>query len=173
MICLLLVSNILRFAFWYHLYQIITYHHLPWLSFFYIINFYSWNHTTTLQIAPKSTQLWLTTCSVGGVETHLDNSIPIQSYQPSEKTLEHIANCITIEHSLHQQKQKIKKKMTKIPTFSKTEEKQLIGLLKTYGSDFSLIATLMKKTRTQILRKFKYFEKKQPSITETIFERVE
>jgi hypothetical protein len=44
-------------------------------------------------------------------------------------------------------------------------------LLKQHGTDLSLIAVLMKKTRIQIRRKYKYFEKKHPELIEKIFER--
>lgn len=38
-----------------------------------------------------------------------------------------------------------------------------------YGSDFSLIATFMDKTRDQIKRKFKSLEKKQAEVSGQIF----
>ena len=49
----------------------------------------------------------------------------------------------------------------------------MISLLKVHGSDFSLIAKLMNKTRVQIRRKFKYLEKNNPKAIETIFEKGE
>ena len=55
--------------------------------------------------------------------------------------------------------------------WSKEEVNTLINLLKKYGSDFTLIATHMTKTRDQIKRKFKVLEKKNPTLTNAIFER--
>jgi hypothetical protein len=43
--------------------------------------------------------------------------------------------------------------------------------LKKYGSDFTMIATRMTKTRDQIKRKFKVLEKKSPLLANAIFER--
>ena len=42
-----------------------------------------------------------------------------------------------------------------------------------YGSDFSLIATFMSKSRDQIKRKFKTLEKKNQEISEQIFQQYE
>lgn len=50
------------------------------------------------------------------------------------------------------------------------EEEQFVELLSVYGSDFSVIAKVMGKTRAQIRRKFKYLEKKKPKAVEVIFE---
>jgi len=38
-----------------------------------------------------------------------------------------------------------------------------------YGSDFSMISTFMSKSRDQIKRKFKSFEKKDKKISDQIF----
>jgi hypothetical protein len=38
-----------------------------------------------------------------------------------------------------------------------------------YGSDFSMISTFMSKSRDQIKRKFKSFEKKDKNISDQIF----
>ena len=55
--------------------------------------------------------------------------------------------------------------------WSKAEVNSLVGLLKLYGSDFTMIATKMDKTRDQIKRKFKVLEKKWPDLANSIFER--
>lgn len=47
----------------------------------------------------------------------------------------------------------------------------LVGLLREFGSDFTMISTKMDKTRDQIKRKFKVLEKKFPHLTDAIFER--
>ncbi len=39
-----------------------------------------------------------------------------------------------------------------------------------YGSDFCMISTFMNKSRDQIKRKFKSFEKKNKQISDQIFE---
>ena len=44
-------------------------------------------------------------------------------------------------------------------------------LLRKYGSDFTMIATEMTKTRDQIKRKFKVLEKKNSKLADAIFER--
>jgi hypothetical protein len=54
--------------------------------------------------------------------------------------------------------------------WSKTEIHALVVLLRKYGSDFTMIATQMSKTRDQIKRKFKVLEKKNPALTNAIFE---
>ena len=45
--------------------------------------------------------------------------------------------------------------------WNKKETLELIKLVNVYGSDFSMIAEHMSKTRDQIKRRFKYLEKKQ------------
>lgn len=54
--------------------------------------------------------------------------------------------------------------------WSKSEIHSLVALLRKYGSDFTMIATQMTKTRDQIKRKFKVLEKKNPTLTNAIFE---
>jgi hypothetical protein len=55
--------------------------------------------------------------------------------------------------------------------WAKHEITALIGLLRKYGSDFTMIATQMNKTRDQVKRKFKVLEKKHPALADAIFER--
>lgn len=43
--------------------------------------------------------------------------------------------------------------------------------MRNYGSDFTMIATLMTKTRDQIKRKFKVLEKSNAALADAIFEK--
>ena len=52
--------------------------------------------------------------------------------------------------------------------WNRAETEQLKKLINVYGSDFSLIAQFMKKTRDQIKRRFKYLEKKD--LSDVIFD---
>lgn len=55
--------------------------------------------------------------------------------------------------------------------WSKQEITTLVNLMRKYGSDFTMIATLMTKTRDQIKRKFKVLEKSNAALADAIFEK--
>jgi hypothetical protein len=46
----------------------------------------------------------------------------------------------------------------------------LLGLLRIYGSDFSIISKELGRTRIQVRRKFKSIEKRRPDLVSVIFE---
>lgn len=70
------------------------------------------------------------------------------------------------------EKKVVKRKMERktVAIWTSRDIKILVKLLKEYGSDFTMIATKMDKTRDQIKRKFKVLEKKYPQLTDAIFE---
>lgn len=56
-----------------------------------------------------------------------------------------------------------------VTVWSGEEVEKLRMLFKIYGSDFCMISTFMNKSRDQIKRKFKSFEKKNKDISDQIF----
>lgn len=78
---------------------------------------------------------------------------------------------IALQHTHHRKEKKISKPPRNAAIWTPTDIATLVRLLKEYGSDFTMIATQMDKSRAQIKRKFKVLEKQYPHLAEVIFDK--
>ena len=94
------------------------------------------------------------------------------SGQSSVSTLRTFIDEIALQDKITKKQKKIVKSQKKVVAYwSKQEISTLVELLRKYGSDFTMIATQMTKSRDQIKRKFKVLQKKNSKLADAIFEK--
>ena len=97
------------------------------------------------------------------------------SAQFTVSTLGTFIDELTLQDKLTKKTQKIQKlqkaQNLKVAYWTKQEISSLVCLLREYGSDFTMIATKMTKSRGQIKRKFKVLEKRSSAFADAIFQK--
>lgn len=113
---------------------------------------------TTTTVLTTSSQLTLSN-NAGNVFCMTVDEFHSHEHSSSHSSVSTLATAIdeiTLADKLNKHKIIFKPNKKKTPAYwTKTEIKELVDLMKQYGSDFTLIATKINKTRDQIKRKFK------------------
>lgn len=103
--------------------------------------------------------------TVDDCHSHLNSSIE------SVSTISTVIDEIALQHTYTRKDKPITKPSRQAAVWTPRDINTLVRLLKEYGSDFTIIATQMDKSRAQIKRKFKVLEKQYPHLAEVIFDK--